>query len=59
MDHTETASGGGMQDSRCFDSPQAQLEEVVRSPLQDHDRTSSGRRYCLRVTVYEVTKKGC
>ena len=58
MDHAETASEGGMQDSRCFDSPQAQVEEVVRSPLQNHDRMSSGRRYCLRVTVYGVTKRG-
>ena len=48
-----------MQDSRCFDSPQAHVEEVVKSPLQDHDRMSSGRRYCLKVTVYEVTKRGC
>ena len=43
MDHAETASGGRTQDSRCFDSPQAHVEEVVRSPLQDHDRMSSGR----------------
>ena len=59
VDHTETASEGGTQDSRCFDSPQAHVEEVVRSPLQDHDRMSSGRQYCLRGTVYEVTKTGC
>ena len=59
MDRAETALEGGMQDSRCFDSPQAHVEEVVRSPLQDHDRMSSGRRYCLKVTVYEVTKRGC
>ena len=57
-DHAETASEGGMQDSRCFDSPQAHVEEVVRSPLKDHDRMSSGRQYCLKVTVYEVTKRG-
>ena len=43
MDCTEMASEGGMQDSRCFDSPQAYVEEVFRSPLQDHDRMSSGR----------------
>ena len=58
-DHTKTALEGGMQDSRHFDSPQAHVEEVVRSPLQDHDRMSSGRQYCLRVTVYEITKRGC
>ena len=34
------------------------MEEVVGSPLQDHDRMSSGRQYCLKVTVYEVTKRG-
>ena len=59
VDCAKTASEGGTQDSRHFDSPQAQVEEVVRSSLQDHDRMSSGRRYCLQVTVYEVTKRGC
>ena len=58
VDCTETASEGETQDSRCFDSPQAHVEEVARSPLQDHDMMSSGRRYCLKVTVYEVTKRG-
>ena len=58
MDHAETASEGGMQDSRCFDLPQAHVEEEVRSPLQDHDRMSFGRQYCLKVTVNEVTKRG-
>ena len=43
MDQAETASEGGTKDSRCFDSPQAHVEEVVRSALQDHDRMSSGR----------------
>ena len=43
VDHAETASEKGMQDSRCFDSTQVQVEEVVRSPLQDHDMMSSGR----------------
>ena len=28
MDCTEIASKGGTQDSRCFDSPQAHVEEV-------------------------------
>ena len=60
MDRAETASEGGlkMQGSTCFDSPQAQVEEAVRSPLQEHDRMSSGRQYCFWVTVYEVTKRG-
>ena len=43
VDHAKTASEGGTRDSRCFDSPQAQVKEVVRSPLEDHDRMSSGR----------------
>ena len=43
VDHVETASEGGTQDSRHFDSTQAQVGEVVRSSLQDHDRMSSGR----------------
>ena len=58
VDCAETALEGGTQDSRCFNSPQAHVEEVVKSPLQDHDRMSSGRQYCLKVTVYEVTKRG-
>ena len=33
VDHAETASEEGMQNSRCFDSTQVQVEEVVRSPL--------------------------
>ena len=43
VDHAEMASEDGMQGSRCFDSPQVQVEEVVRSPLQNHDRMSHGR----------------
>ena len=53
-----TASEEGMQGSRCFNSPQVHVEEVVRSPLQNHDRVSSRGRYCLKITFYEATKRG-
>ena len=58
VDCTETASEDGMQGSRCFHSPQVNVEEVVRSPLQNHDRMSSGRWYCLMITIYQATKRG-
>ena len=59
MGHTETTPVGGLQDLGCFDSPQAHVKEVVRSPLQDHDRMGSGRQYCLKVTVHKATERGC
>ena len=39
-----------------FDSQQDQVDEVVRNPLQNHDRMDSGRRYCLLITVHEATR---
>ena len=32
---------------------------LVRSPLQNHDRMDSGRRYCLLATIHEATCQGC
>ena len=58
-DHSEVASDGGIQDQGCFDFQQDQVDEVVRNPLQNHDRMDSGRRYCLLITVHEATRRGC
>ena len=58
-DRSEAASDGGIQDQGCFDFQQDQVDEVVRNPLQNHDRMDSGRRYCLLITVHEATRRGC
>ena len=58
-DHLEEAPDGGIQDHRHFDFQQDQVNEVVRNPLQNHDRMDSGRRYCLLIRVHEATKRGC
>ena len=59
QDHSEAASDGGIQDQGCFDFQLDQVDEVVRNPLQNHNRMDSGRRYCLLITVHEATRRGC
>ena len=58
-DCLEVASDGGIQDQGHFNFQQDQVDEVVRNPLQNHDRMDSGRRYCLLITVHEATRRGC
>ena len=58
-DHSEVASDRGIQDQGHFNFQQDQVNEVVRNPLQNHDRMDSGRRYCLLITVHEATRRGC
>ena len=58
-DHSEAASDGGIQDQGHFNFQPDQVDEVVRNPLQNHDRMDSGRRYCLLITVHEATRRGC
>ena len=58
-DHSGAASDGGIQDQGHFNFQQDQVDEVVRNPLQNHDRMDSGRRYCLLITVHEATRRGC
>ena len=57
-DHSEAASDGEIIDQRCFDSHQKQIVEVVQSPLQNHNRMDSARRYCLLITVHKAIKRG-
>ena len=58
-DRSEVASDGGIKDKGHFDFQHDQVDEVVRNPLQNHDRMDSGRRYCLLITVHEATRRGC
>ena len=58
-DHLEMASDGGIQDQGRFDFQPDQVDEVVRNPLQNHDRMDYGRRYCLLITVHEATRSRC
>ena len=58
-DHSEVTSDGGIQDQGHFNFQQDQVDEVVRNPLQNHDRMDSGRRYCLLITVHEATRRAC
>ena len=57
-DHSEVTSNGGIQDQGHFNFQQDQVNEMVRNPLQNHDRMDSGRRYCLLITVHEATRRG-
>ena len=58
-DHSEVTSDGGIQNQGHFNFQQDQVDEVVRNPLQNHDRMDSGRRYCLSITAHEATRGGC
>ena len=50
---------GDVQSLEHTDQEQEQVSEIVRSPLQNHDRMDSGRRYCLLTTIHEATHQGC
>ena len=58
MDHSKVSLIGDIQDPKHVDHRQEQVSEIIRSPLQNHDRMDSGRRYCLLATVHEVTCQG-
>ena len=58
-DHSEVASDERILDQGCFNFQLDQVDEMVRNPLQNHDRMDSGRRYCLLITVHETTRRGC
>ena len=57
-DCSEVTSDEGIQDQGYLNFQQDQVDEVVRNPLQNLDRMDSGRRYCLLITVHEVTRRG-
>ena len=49
VDHTKVSLIVDMQ-SLKHNQEQEQVSKIVRSPLQNHDRMDSGRRYCLLTT---------
>ena len=55
-DHCNVSLNGDVQDPEHIDLEQ--VNEVVRNPLQNHDRMYSGRRYCL-LTIHKATCRGC
>ena len=59
VDHSKVSLIGDIQDPEHFDQGQEQVNEIVRNPLQNHDRMDSGRRYCLLTTIHETTCRGC
>ena len=59
VDCSEVSLNGDVQDPEHIDLRQEQVSEVVRNPLQNHDRMDSGRRYCLLTMIHEATHQGC
>ena len=55
VDCSEVSLIGDKQDPEYIDQGQEQLSEIVRNPLQNHDRMNSGRRYCLLSTIHKAT----
>ena len=58
VDHSEASPIRDIQDPEHVDQGQEQVNEIVRSPLQNHDQMDSGRRYCLLTTFHEATHQG-
>ena len=59
VDCSEVSLMGDVQDPDHIDQGREQVSEMVRNPLQNHNRMDSGRRYCLLMTIHEVTHQGC
>ena len=59
VDCSEASLIGDVQSLEHVDQEQEQVSEIVRSPLQNHDRMDLGRRYCLLTTIHEATCQGC
>ena len=57
VEHSEASLIGDIQSFEHIDQEQEQVSEIVRSPLQNHDRMDSGRRYCLLTTIHEATSE--
>ena len=55
VDHSKVSLIGDIQDPEHVDQGQEQVSEIVRNPLQNHDKMDSGRRYCLLTTIHEAT----
>ena len=59
VDCSEVSLIGDIQNPEHVDQGQEQVSEIVRNPLQNHDRMDSGRMYCLLTTIHKATHQGC
>ena len=59
MDHSKVSLIGDIQDPEHVDQGQEQVSEIVRNPLQNHDKMDLGRKYCLLTTIHKATHQGC
>ena len=59
VDWMELSLNGDLQDPELINPEHIQAQEAMRSPLKNHDRVDSGKRYCLLATIHETTKWGC
>ena len=59
VDCSKASLIGDIQDPEHVGQEQEQVSKIVRSPLKNHDRMYSGRRYCLLTTIHEATSRGC
>ena len=59
VDCSEASLIGVVQSLEHVNQEQEQVSEIVRSPLQNHDRMDLGRRYCLLITIDEATQNLC
>ena len=58
VDCSEVSLIGEVQSLEDINQEQEQVSEIVTSPLQNHDRMDSGKRYCLLITVHKATHRG-
>ena len=56
VDCSEVSLNGDVQDPELINLGQKEVSEVVRNPLQNHDRMDSGKRYCLLKTIHKATQ---
>ena len=59
VDRSEASLIGDVQSLEHVNQEQEQVSEIVRSPLQNHDKMGLGRRHCLLTTIHEATHQGC
>ena len=59
VDSSEVSLNGDVQDSEHIVLGQEEVSEVVRNPLQNHNRMNSGKGYCLLTTIHKATRQGC
>ena len=55
VNHSEVSLHGDVQDPEHINLGQEKVSEVVRNPLQNHDRMDSGKRYCLLTMIHKAT----